>query len=653
MPTGNDSLKATNIHIAHHPEDLNSKLKGLGDLEKIQLLNESIWEMRHSGSGQFYELALQALELARLNMEEISVLDLAQAYLNLGNTAWNRSLPEISFDALQRGQRLFRSIGETEKAAFAEAVMANLHSQKGEFEQAFSIIFKVIDEVDPEELPEVAGLAFLSAGSFHFDLESYEEALAYFLKSYETFNSIGDEIGIARATNNAGGALYKLGRHGEGLEYCQKSLEIYEKLDLDQGKAKANRDIGKILQSQGKYEEALSYFLKSLELRDNASKAKSSGIDGVITCLIDIGNLLNRMSKPEEALPYLERVLDLSIQWKAVPKQIKIHRRLADAFKQLGQFEKAYYHLERHQELRQEMLGQETANKIKIMQTRYALEITQKEADIEKSKNDELNRAYQRINQINKNLTDSLQYAKRIQNALLPSKQRFKQTYPQSFILNIPKDIVSGDYYWIAQKNGFHLLAVADCSGHGVPGAFMSMVGMSLLNQIVNERGVLQPGKILNQMNLALINNLNQMEDVDGSVEGIDIALCVFDPMFTQVVFAGARRPLYYLRNNQIHELKSTPASIGFDPYTDFGERFYRLDLSDVDAIYLATDGYADQFGEATGKKMMVGILKGMLERNSGETMEKQQDILHNQFINWKGDEPQTDDVLIVGVRLK
>lgn len=646
-------MKAANLHIAWHPEDLISKIKGIPEVQQLRLLNEAIWEMRHSGSGQFYELALQALEKARLLMDEISVIELAQAYLNLGNTAWNRSLPDVAFDALQRGQRLFRSIGEMEKAAFAEAIMANLHSQKGEFEQAFSIIFKVIEEIDPKEAPEVAGLAFLSAGSFHFDLESYEESLNYFLKSYDTFQNIGDEIGIARATNNAGGALYKLGRHEEGLDYCRKSLSIYEKLELEQGKAKANRDIGKILQLQGKYEEALSYFLKSLELRDNASKAKSSGIDGVITCLIDIGNLLNRMQKPAEALAYLDRALDISIQWKAIPKEIKIHRRLADAYKLLHNFEKAYYHLERHQELRQEMLGQETANKIKIMQTRYALEITQKEAEIEKSKNDELNLAYHRINQINKNLTDSLQYAKRIQTALLPSKQRFKQTYPKSFILNLPKDIVSGDFYWIAQKNGFHLLAVADCSGHGVPGAFMSMVGMSLLNQIVNERGVLQPGKILNQMNLALINNLNQMEDTEYNAEGIDIGLCVFDPMFTQVVFAGARRPLYYLQNGKIHELKSTPASIGFDPYTDFGERFYRLELGDIDALYLTTDGYSDQFGSATGKKMMVGILRNMLEQNSGETMEKQHELLQNQFFSWKGDESQTDDVLIVGIRLK
>ena len=620
---------------------------------QLRLLNESIWAMRHSGIGQYYDLARKAVDLAAAHQTDILVKELAMANLNLGNTAWNRSLPTVAFPALQKAQRLFRSLGDRGKSGFAEAVMANLHSQKGEFEQAFTLVYNILDEIDPQTNAEVVGLAYLSAGSFHFDLESYSDAFDYFVKSYNTFEAIGDEIGIARSTNNAGGALYKLGRHEEGLEYCRKSLSIYEKLDLDQGKSKANRDIGKILQSQARYEEALEYFVKSLTLRDHALKAKQSGIDGVLTCLIDIGNLLNRMHRSEEAKPYLERALALSESSKAIPKTIKIHKRLSDSYKLEQNFEKALFHLERHQELRQEMLGQETANKIKIMQTRYALDMVQKEAEFEKSKNDELSEAYQRINTINKNMTDSLQYAKRIQNALLPSRQRFKTTYPNSFILNLPKDIVSGDFYWIAQKNGFHLLAVADCSGHGVPGAFMSMVGMSLLNQIVNERGVLQPGKILNQMNLALINNLNQMSDSEGSVEGIDIGLCVFDPNFSQVVFAGARRPLYLLKDGKIQELKSTPASIGFDSYTDFGERFHRVDLSEVDALYLTTDGYSDQFGEATGKKLMINALKAAIENTRQPDMEDQNELLRTNFMDWKGREGQTDDVLIVGIQLK
>jgi len=645
-------LEAANIHTQISLNDLKEKIEGLPEFEQLRILNNSIWESRHWGSGQFFELAQLAVRLAIKNQIEIRIIDLAQAYLNLGNTAWNRSEPIISFESLQKSQRLFRSIGIVGKACFAEAIMANLHSQKGEFESAFSLIFRILDEVKDQNEDEVEGLANLSAGSFHFDLESYKDAFEYFLSSLECFSKIKDEVGIARATNNAGMSLHKLGRNEEGLEYCKRSLKIYTNLGLDQGMAKAKRDIGKILQSQGKLEEALKFFKLSLGIRDEGLKQKASGIDGVITCLMDLGNVLTRLDRLEESKQHLKRAMELSESSKAIPKLIKIHTRLSGVYKLEGNFEMALHHLEIHQELKKDMLGQETANKIKMMQTRYALDLVQKESELEKAKHEELNLAYQRINTINKNLTDSLKYAKRIQNAFLPSKQRFRLTYPDSFILNLPKDIVSGDFYWITQKNGFHLLAVADCSGHGVPGAFMSMVGMSLLNQIVNERGVLQPGKILNQINLALINNLNQMND-EGGVEGMDLGLCVFDPNFTQVVYAGSKRPLYYVSEGDLLELKSTPVSIGYDPYTDFSERTHRIELSNVDQIILATDGYSDQFGEATGKKLMVNKFKDILLKQNKNTCEEQEEYLRDYYTSWKGREAQTDDVLVVGIKLK
>ncbi len=615
------------------------------------MTNEFIWVNRHQGSGQFFDLAGSNLEEANALQLEISMADIALAYLNYGNTAWNRSEPEIAFNALQKAQQLFRNLGDFGKAGFAEAVMSNLHSQKGEFEKAFALIYKIIDELQDQDEHEVLGLSFLSAGSFHFDLESYEEAFQYFHRSFESFQNIRDEIGIARSMNNAGMSLHKLGRNEEGLEYCEKSLQIYERLNLDQGRAKAKRDIGKILGSKGNLKEALDYFKQSLEIREKAHTQKSSGIDGIITCHMDIGEILNRMGRTTEANDHLKKALLLSEASNSLPKLIKIEKLLSDTSKMEGDYEDALKHLETHLDLKKEMLGQETENKIKMMQTRYALELANKAADMEKTKNEELNLAYQKINIINRNLTDSLKYAKRIQTAFLPTMQRFKITFPQSYILNLPKDIVSGDFFWMSQKNGFHLLAVGDCSGHGVPGAFMSMVGISLLNQIVNERGVLQPGKILNQLNLALINNLNEMKD-ENTVEGIDISLCVFDSAFTHLVYAGARRPLYYFEKGYLKEIKATPASIGFDPYTDFNEKCQRLDLEGIDQLVLSTDGYADQFGEANGKKLMVNKFRELLMAQSKFGPDAQESFLRDYFFAWKGKEHQTDDVLVVGIKL-
>ncbi len=663
MPKVNEKLKTkfnfkriqtlhdTNINIVSSPTELNLRIQGLDFVSRMKILNQNIWEMRHMGAGQYFDLAKDALKYAIDNQNNISIVELALAYLNLGNTAWSRSDPNVAFDSLQKAQRLYRSIADIPKAGFAEAIMANLYSQKGEYENAFAIIYRVMDEMKEENEYEVLGLAELSAGSFHFDLESYKDAFDYFNRSSKSFAKINDEIGLARSTNNAGMALQKQGKNKEGLEYCERALKIYERLDQDQGKAKAKRDIGKILESQGSNEEALIYFKDSLKIREQALKSKSSGVDGIITCLMDIGSLLVHMDRLEEAKEYLSNSLLLSQSHESVPKIIKIHKRLSEAYKKEGDFESALKHLEKNHDLKKEMLGQETANKIKMMQTRYALDLAQKETELEKTKHDELTLAYDKINVINKNITDSLKYAKRIQNSFLPSKQRFKLTYPESFILNLPKDIVSGDFYWTTQKNGFHLLAVADCSGHGVPGAFMSMVGISLLNQIVNERGVLQPGKILNQLNLALINNLNQTFE-EASGEGIDISLCVFDPNFSQVVYSGAKRPMYYLKNGLIEEIKGTPSSIGFDPYTDFSERTTRLDLHDIDQIFLATDGYSDQFSGSNGKKLMISKFKELIKSQAESTCEAQETFLKDYFYSWMGKEPQTDDVLVLGVKL-
>jgi tetratricopeptide (TPR) repeat protein len=316
---------------------------GFQDLKQLQILNEAIWENRHWGSGQFFDLAQIGVQLAIRNQIEVSMPDLALAYLNLGNTAWNRSEITIAFDALQKSQRLFRSIGEIGKSCFAEAIIANLHSQKGEFESAFSHIFHILDEVKDKKEDEVEGLANLSAGSFHFDLESYKEALDYFLMSFECFKKINDEIGMARAMNNAGISLHKLNRNEEGLNYCERSLAIYQKLHLDQGQAKAKRDIGKIFQSQGKLEEAFECYKLSLDIREKGLHLKSSGVDGVITSLIDLGTVLTEMKRLEEAKVYLLKALDLSKNSNAIPKLAKIHRKLSDVYKEEKDFEKGEF----------------------------------------------------------------------------------------------------------------------------------------------------------------------------------------------------------------------------------------------------------------------------------------------------------------------
>ena len=632
------------------PEQLKEQIRQLSDPDAVVCLNSVIWANRHVGSGQFADLAAECLEMAEKNHLAIPEAELAQAYLNVGNTAWNRSQPERAMAALKKASQLFRSLNFSGKACFADAILANLYNQRGQYDEAISLILEVLEEIRDKNEDEVEGLANLSAGSFHLDLESYTEALSYFRESNECFRRYGDDIGIARSMNNAGIVLHKMGRHDEAIEHCKASLHIYERLDLDQGRAKATRDIGEILESQEEWEGALNYYYRSLAIREAGYAARSAGLDGVITCLLDLGNLLSRMDRLSEALENLTRALNISSESGTTPKLLKIHQRLSEVYRKQGAFELAFRHLQIHTDLKNELMGQESANLLKMLQARHAQTLAQRESEIEKAKNEELSSAYFRLNVVNRNITDSLNYAKRIQNSFLPSMHRFRQFFPDSFILNLPKDIVSGDFYWISQKDGKYIVVLADCSGHGVPGAFMSMAGMSLLNQIVNERGVTEPGKILNQINLALINQLRQVHEESIS-ESMDMSVCVFDPDFSRMEYAGARRPLFYIKENQMLEFKALTPSVGFDPYTNFDDNVLRLDLKDVQEIFLCTDGFHDQFGGENCRKLMASRMKELLLRFSSMDAAEQEFELRNFYLEWKGKEPQTDDVLLIGIR--
>jgi serine phosphatase RsbU (regulator of sigma subunit) len=251
----------------------------------------------------------------------------------------------------------------------------------------------------------------------------------------------------------------------------------------------------------------------------------------------------------------------------------------------------------------------------------------------------------------NKEITDSLVYAKRIQAAILPDSKLIYKSLKQAFILYLPKDIVSGDFYAFAQKNNKVIIAAADCTGHGVAGALMSMIGSSLLNQIINERDVTSPGKILDELNTGIIHSLKQKDSE--SNDGMDIAVCSFDFSNSKVIFSGANRPLWLVRKNELLTYKPNKLPIGGLQITH-NEKFieHEITLEPNDTIYLFSDGYADQFGGGAGKKMMLKRFKETILAIQNKTMQEQEINLKDFFLDWKKNNEQVDDVLVVGIRV-
>ena len=250
----------------------------------------------------------------------------------------------------------------------------------------------------------------------------------------------------------------------------------------------------------------------------------------------------------------------------------------------------------------------------------------------------------------NKEITDSITYAKRIQNAILPSDTTVKEYLPNNFVLYLPKDIIAGDFYWLERKDDNILFAAADCTGHGVPGAMVSVVCNNALNRTVREYGLTNPAEILNKTREIVVQEFEKSdEDVK---DGMDISLCCLDLSGSYAIlqWAGANNPLWIIRKHELIEVKPNKQPIG---KTDNPLSFttHEIQLQKGDTIYVFTDGFADQFGGPKGKKFMYKPFKELLLSIQNKTMEEQKIVLEQHFENWRGSLEQVDDVCVIGVR--
>lgn len=297
-----------------------------------------------------------------------------------------------------------------------------------------------------------------------------------------------------------------------------------------------------------------------------------------------------------------------------------------------------------------------------LIRTRYNL--TKKEIIARlalKSTNEELSFKNEIIEEKNKEIIDSINYAKRIQQALIIPEEALKRQVPSSFVYFQPKDIVSGDFYWITEltttktdeeNEKLVVFCVADCTGHGVPGAFMSLIGIKILNQSIKEKSVNSPSEALDFVNTQVFETVNKHSDESNVVrDGMDAVLFAVNFNKLTLSFAGANNPIWIVRNKELIEIKGDKQPIGsYINQNRFTNVEFQLQKGDV--IYASTDGYADQFGGLDGKKMKTKILKEKLTECAELSIEDQKEFLKTFFNQWKGDTEQLDDVCIIGVRI-
>jgi serine phosphatase RsbU (regulator of sigma subunit)/HAMP domain-containing protein len=253
-----------------------------------------------------------------------------------------------------------------------------------------------------------------------------------------------------------------------------------------------------------------------------------------------------------------------------------------------------------------------------------------------------------------KHVTDSIKYAKRIQDAILPPESLIKRVLPNSFVLFRPKDIVSGDFYWIDQRANKTMFAAIDCTGHGVPGAFMSIVGYNILKQVIDSNKNTSPSFILDRLNEGVSETLHHGHDVAQAKDGMDVAFCTIDFSTLELQYAGAFNPLYIVRDGQLMEIKADKFPIGLF-LGEEKKKFtnHTVQLRKGDAVYIFSDGYADQFGGPKGKKFMISHFRNLLIQLAVQPIEQQKQIISKTLSDWCGKLDQVDDILVIGLKIE
>ncbi len=246
---------------------------------------------------------------------------------------------------------------------------------------------------------------------------------------------------------------------------------------------------------------------------------------------------------------------------------------------------------------------------------------------------------------------ESLRYAGSIQSALLPDEKYIRKLFPESFIFYQPRDIVSGDFYWTYKKRNVTVLVAADCTGHGVPGAFMSILGISFLNEIIS-KCIPKSNIILNKLRENIMKTLHQTGDLTELKDGMDLALVIIDFEKKELQFSGAFNPMYIIRNGNLIEISGDKMPIGVAPIVEKSFTNNRLKIRRGDILYIFSDGYADQFGGPEEKKFKYGPFKDLLIKIHRHSMDKQKRLLEQKYLLWKGDIDQVDDILIVGLKI-
>lgn len=598
--------------------------------------------------------------------------------LELANYFYMRD-PDSSINLSLRAQRIAEKIDYDDGKSNSYGWLGYLYQQKGNVKKAIYYSHKSLSLVRKKKNTEDESVLLNNIGYIYQDQGDFKEAMMYYRQGLKLQRKNKDLAGIAISLNNIGLCFNQMGNNDSAIFYYHQSIKYREKAGDRKGMARSLLNMAAFFKKQNKLDSALRCINESIIIDKSLFNKEGLAID--YFHLSAIYGMKNDYSKAIEAGEY-----SLSLAQEInFPGDIAISAELLSRlYEKVGKFKEA---LSMHQLYmkNKELLDNNDNKKALAMQSaRYEYEKQKVIDDAQHKKvlkEKELKQKQQRIityavaigliivvaflfvlfrrlsitrsqkrviEKQKQEIVDSINYAKRIQTAILPPDEVVEENLPDSFVLYLPKDIVAGDFYWTEKVNDTVIFATADCTGHGVPGALVSVVCHNALSRATREHKLIEPADILNKTKEIVVE---QFKRAAGNVkDGMDIALCSITGM--KLKFAGANNPLILIRNNEIIEYRGDRQPIGvFEHEKPFVQ--HEIELQNGDQFFIFTDGYSDQFGGPHGKKYKSAAFKKLLLEHSNQPISEIKSALETALFTWMGGHEQVDDICIVGVRIK
>lgn len=613
----------------------------------------------------------------------------AGALLMLGFAEDGKSHYAAAISYYEKSMRAYSLIPDTAGEARALANLSNAEYFLGDYTAAADHALQAIRRY--EMLKNYRGLisAYIALGNVYGDQGLYTDALSSYREAHKAAKHFTDKPDYEGRVLVCIGNIYQFRKNLDScIWYYNEALRSFRSIGAKMEISICLNNIATAYREQKKPGDAEKLLQECLSIRRSLGDT-----DGVCSAFQNLSSVAADRGEYKTALGYVRYALSLAYLTGSVSQRLTCFKGMAESFADLKNYDSAYYYLDEYTALNDSIRSKENIDALGQLKSRYndekqenklaLIESARKTEQAESDRNIALlvigivillglvafiyarfiakqrhTNALERKNTeitLQKNaITDSINYARRIQDSILPPDHHVENILPQSFIFYAPKDVVSGDFYWVEKSNSLLIFAAVDCTGHGVPGALMSVVGFNLLNQAVNEMNLTRPADILHHLDYG-VNKLLRQSDTDNTVkDGMDLAVCTLDPKTRELQYAGVFNPAYIVSNGQLTQLRADkfPIGINVDGKTD-NYTNHSIRVMPGDMIYLFSDGYADQFGGPAGKKFMYNRFRLLLTEISGLPVKKQKEILGEKFTEWKGTLEQIDDVLIIGVRVE